>query len=59
MDFRLLMTDKRDEMIVPPPAYAFAPYYIDQDRSWTSAWASFTGMYLSIPQECSRTITRG
>ena len=47
LNFRLVMTDKRDEVTVPPPAYAFAPYYVDQDRSWNSAWASFTGMYLS------------
>jgi len=47
LNFRLLMTDKREEVIVPPPAYAFAPYYIDQDKSWSSAWTPFTGMYLS------------
>ena len=47
LDFRLLMTDKRDEVVVPPPAYAFAPYYVDQDKSWNSAWTPFTGMYLS------------
>lgn len=47
LDFRLLMTDKRDDVVVPPPAYAFAPYYVDQDKSWNSAWTPFTGMYLS------------
>ena len=47
LDFRLLMTDKRDEVVVPPPAYAFAPYYVDQDKSWSSAWTPFTSMYLS------------
>ena len=47
LDFRLLMTDKRDQVVVPPPAYAFAPYYVDQDRSWTTAWEPFKGMFLS------------
>lgn len=47
LDFRLLMTDKRDDVVVPPPAYAFAPYYVDQDKSWNSAWTPFKGMYLS------------
>jgi len=47
LDFRLLMTDKRDEVVVPPPSYAFAPYYVDQDNSWNSAWSPFTGMYLT------------
>ena len=41
------MTDKRDEVVVPPPSYAFAPYYVDQDNSWNSAWSPFTGMYLT------------
>lgn len=47
LDFRLLMTDKRDQVVVPPPAYAFAPYYVDQDRSWTTVWEPFKGMFLS------------
>lgn len=47
MNFRLLMTDKREKVAIPPPAYAFAPYYVDQDRSWSVAWEPFKGMYLS------------
>lgn len=27
LDFRLLMMDQRQNVLVPPPAYAFAPYY--------------------------------
>lgn len=46
LDFRLLMTDQRENVLVPPPAYAFAPFYVDQDKSWTSAWEPFRGMYL-------------
>jgi hypothetical protein len=46
LDFRLLMTDQRENVLVPPPAYAFAPFYVDQDKSWSSAWEPFRGMYL-------------
>jgi hypothetical protein len=40
------MTDQREEIQVPPPAYAFAPFYVDQDKSWASAWEPFRNMYL-------------
>ena len=46
LNFRLVMADKRDETITPPPAYAFAPFYIDQDRGWVEPWNSFARMYL-------------
>lgn len=46
LDFRLLMTDQRENVLVPPPAYAFAPFYVDQDKSWSVAWEPFRGMYL-------------
>lgn len=46
LDFRLLMMNQRDEVLVPPPAYAFAPYYVDQDKSWTEPWRPFSKMYL-------------
>ena len=46
LDFQLLMMDQRQNVLVPPPAYAFAPYYVDQDKSWTEPWVPFTGMYL-------------
>lgn len=46
LQFRLSMTDQKQNVVVPPPAYAFAPFYIDQDKSWSSAWDSFKGMYL-------------
>ena len=47
IDFQLEMVDKNDEVIRPPPAYMFAPFYIDQDKSWGEPWASFTRMYLN------------
>ena len=40
------MMDQRPNVLVPPPAYAFAPYYVDQDKRWTEPWVPFTGMYL-------------
>lgn len=33
------------ELISPPPAYYFLPFYIDQDVSWMKNWATFK--YLS------------
>lgn len=47
LDFQLEMVDKKDEVITPPPAYMFAPFYIDQDRSWGEPWVSFRGIYLN------------
>lgn len=32
------------ELETPPPAFFFLPYYIDQRRSWLSAWRSFDGL---------------
>ncbi len=46
LDFRLLMIDQREQVLIPPPAYAFAPFYMDQDRSWATAWEPFRNMYL-------------
>ena len=46
LNFGLLMTDRDESLVVPPPAYAFAPYYVDQDRGWARPWDSFDGMYL-------------
>ena len=46
LNFKLVMIDKQDQIRIPPPAYIFAPFYADQDRSWTNAWTSFSRMYL-------------
>ena len=46
LEFGLLMTDRDENLVVPPPAYAFAPFYVDQDRGWARPWDSFDGMYL-------------
>ena len=46
LNFQLVMSGRDDDVVVPPPAYIFAPFYIDQDQSWTKPWDSFTRMYL-------------
>ncbi|MFK8018669.1 MAG: hypothetical protein AB8B86_02780 [Pseudomonadales bacterium] len=46
LHFKLLMTGRKENVVIPPPAYAFAPFYLDQDKSWNAAWDSFTKMYL-------------
>jgi hypothetical protein len=40
------MSGHDEDVVIPPPAYIFAPFYIDQDQSWTKPWDSFTRMYL-------------
>jgi hypothetical protein len=46
LNFHLVMVDKKDQIRIPPPAYIFAPFYVDQDHGWTEAWSSFSRMYL-------------
>lgn len=37
---------KRNEIVLetPPPAYYFVPFYIDQKKSWSTAWDNFEGL---------------
>lgn len=37
----LLPTRNQEDLVTPPPAFYFLPFYIDQKHSWSSAWASF------------------
>jgi hypothetical protein len=46
LDFKIQLTNKEGEIITPPPAYLFLPYYADQDKSWTANWSSFSKLYL-------------
>jgi len=32
------------EMVTPPPAFCFLPYYADQDKSWTATWTGFANL---------------
>ncbi|MBG8555742.1 hypothetical protein I5L79_19515 [Hymenobacter sp. BT594] len=45
-DFKLKLVNQKTEIITPPPAYLFLPYYIDQDLGWAKNWASFDRLYL-------------
>jgi len=44
LGFVIKLPDKNGNFIVPPPAFVFIPYYIDQDSGWTTAWNSFKGL---------------
>lgn len=43
VDFKVLLMDKSEEEkpVVPPPAFYFLPFYIDQQKSWNEAWNGF------------------
>ncbi|HYD71449.1 hypothetical protein [Azospirillum sp.] len=41
LGFGFLFNGDDNKPTVPPSAYIFAPYYIDQDRSWTVTWSPF------------------
>lgn len=43
VDFKLKLPNRDDEteLQVPPPAFYFLPFYIDQLKSWTKPWESF------------------
>jgi len=43
-DFKIKLPDRHGNLITPPPAYLFLPYYIDQDKGWSSSWSSFSGL---------------
>ena len=44
--FKLIMTDRDGDIVVPPPSYMIAPFYIDQDMGWSRPWSSFQDLYL-------------
>jgi uncharacterized Zn finger protein (UPF0148 family) len=39
--FGLKLPTRKNDLIVPPPAYLLLPFYIDQDAGWKNSWASF------------------
>jgi hypothetical protein len=39
--FHALLPSRKDKLAAPPPAYYFVPFYIDQKRSWSTAWEPF------------------
>lgn len=38
---KLRLRNRKDEVVVPPPAYLFTPFYVDQDAGWSQPWTSF------------------
>lgn len=45
-NFHPLFPKQDGTFIIPPPAYLFLPFYIDQDKSWSNTWASFSNLNL-------------
>lgn len=41
VDVSLRLATRQQEMAVPPPAYIFLPFYIDQEKGWADSWSSF------------------
>jgi hypothetical protein len=44
LNYKIKLTDKRNQLIPPPPAYFLLPFYLDQD-SWEKALSSFGSLY--------------
>lgn len=43
--FKALLPNRSSGLLeTPPPAYYFLPFYIDQKRSWASAWNNFDNL---------------
>ncbi|MGR0480865.1 MAG: hypothetical protein ACTFAL_05530 [Candidatus Electronema sp. V4] len=40
-NFKLRLVDRYNKSLIPPPSYLLLPFYIDQDKGWTSTWNSF------------------
>lgn len=41
LDFGLYLTSQAGNPEIPPPAYCFIPFYVDQDAGWQGQWKSF------------------
>jgi hypothetical protein len=46
LDFGIRLATKSLEVVVPPPAFCFMPFYIDQDSGWQTLWNSFGGLQM-------------
>ncbi|MBR1234626.1 hypothetical protein [Bradyrhizobium sp. AUGA SZCCT0182] len=44
LEFKLTLSDRQGNQVVPPPAFCFLPFYVDQDIGWLRSWASFSGL---------------
>lgn len=42
LNFKALLSNRSEDSIeTPPPAFYFLPFYIDQKKSWSTAWNNF------------------
>ncbi|MBS7706112.1 hypothetical protein [Chelatococcus asaccharovorans] len=46
LDFGIRLATKQQTVVVPPPAFSFMPFYVDQDTGWQSSWISFAGVQM-------------
>lgn len=45
LSFKALLPNRATGMLeTPPPAYYFLPFYIDQKKSWSTAWDNFESL---------------
>jgi hypothetical protein len=44
-DFKLKLVNRKGEPTIPPPAFLFLPFYIDQDCSWSQNWSAFKKLH--------------
>ncbi|MCR9111385.1 MAG: hypothetical protein NXH94_21255 [Rhodobacteraceae bacterium] len=44
LDFEIVTKLKGGSNAVPPPAFCFLPFYLDQEKGWVDTWASFSGL---------------
>jgi hypothetical protein len=44
LEFSLLLKNRADQLVTPPPAYYLLPSYIDQDKGWSNPLESFAGL---------------
>jgi hypothetical protein len=40
-DFKLVLAARDQSAQIPPPAFLYLPFYIDQDASWQAPWRGF------------------
>lgn len=44
LNFGLILSNRKGEPEIPPPAYAFLPFYVDQDAGWARPFTSFANL---------------
>jgi predicted nucleic acid-binding Zn-ribbon protein len=44
LDFEITAKQKGGKNAIPPPAFCFLPFYLDQEKGWVDTWASFSGL---------------